>query len=70
MLCKNLNIKLNMVSRGVFCINVNEPTHSKAFGELVDANLDMLVMSFKKCKEKSLEVFVEVLKFLRFLKAR
>ena len=40
---------------------MNEPTHSKALREVVDANLAMLVMSFKKCKKKkSLEVFVEV----------
>lgn len=48
---ENLNIKL-MVSRRVFSINVNEPTDSKAIRELVDANLDMLVIRFKKNAKK------------------
>lgn len=49
--------KLNLtVFRGVFCINVNEPTHSKAIRELVNADLDMLVISLKMQKKKSREV--------------
>lgn len=56
-----------MVSRGVFFINVNEPIHSKAIRELVNANLDMLVMSLNHAKKEVWGGFVEVVKILRSL---
>lgn len=41
---------------------MNEPTHSKAIRELVNANLDMLVISLKNAKKEVQGGFVEVLK--------